>query len=78
MTDSYIPYPTERPPLSDEARQAIIDARRAMKDVRRYAAEHRAKIDAEWSALTEPPRTIAGHLAGLSAERRAELDREFE
>lgn len=48
----------------DHARQqAIIEHRRTMRDVRRWQAENRERIDAEWEAMTSPPRTIAGHLA---------------
>ena len=39
------------------------DSRRALADAAKYARDNRAAIDAEWDALTIPPRTIAEHLA---------------
>lgn len=49
--------------LSEEARQAIIEHNRRMKEQREWAAANRERIDAEWDALESPPRTIAQHLA---------------
>jgi hypothetical protein len=69
--------PATKPGISDEARQAIIEHNRTMKDVRRFQTENRERIDAEWAALSSPPRTIAEHVASLSPERRAELEREW-
>lgn len=53
-----------------------IDSRRALADQRKFARENRAAIDAEWDALTIPPRTIAGHLAApLDPKLVAEWER---
>jgi hypothetical protein len=46
-----------------QAREAIIEHRRTMKGVRRFVAANKASIDAEWDALPNPPRTLAGHQA---------------
>lgn len=66
-----------REPISDEAREAVIEHNRTMDEVREWQAANRERIDAAWDALSSPPRTIAEHLATLSAERREELDREW-
>ena len=66
-------------PLTEEARQAIIEHRRLMRDQRAWAAANRARIDAEWDALTCPPRTIEGHLALVNdPERWARLQADWE
>jgi hypothetical protein len=57
--------------------EAIIEYRRTMKEQREFARVNRERIDAEWDALTCPPRTIAEHSASLSPERRAELQEGF-
>lgn len=65
--------------MTPEARQAIIKHRRTMKDVRRYAREHRAEIDAEWDALKDPRMTLDEHIAAGKAdvERWARLQAEW-
>ena len=58
--------------------EGIIEHRRLMKAQRTFAAENRERIDAEWDALVEPPRTIAGHLANIDPECRARLNAEWD
>ena len=53
---------------ADNARQAIIEHRRTMKQMREFAAAHRERIDAEWDALTDAPRTMAEHAAAVRSE----------
>lgn len=50
-------------PLTEEARQAIIEHNRLMREQRAWAAANRERLDAEWDALPSPPRTIADHIA---------------
>lgn len=58
-------------PISDEAREAVIEINRALKDQREYAAAHRAEIDAEWDALEAPPLSIEQHIAHSRELREA-------
>lgn len=65
---SAAPLPGYRPsrhlaqPLSEEARLAIIEHNRNMRDQRAFAAANRERIDAEWDALPDVPLTIAQHI----------------
>lgn len=63
--------------LSDEARQAIIEHRRTMREQREFVAANRHRIDEIWEAIPCPPLTIAEHLASLSPERREHLEQEW-
>lgn len=77
--------PKQRPwrdePISDEARQAIIEHNRTMKHQRAFAAENRERIDAEWDALPSPLLRAEQHIAsargGMGEERWAELQAEW-
>lgn len=72
----------EKPVFTDEAREALIYARRTMKQVRRWQAENKARIDAEWDAIPHVPLTIEEHIAearaSMGEERWAALNAEWE
>lgn len=74
--------PATKPGISDEACQAIIEHNRTMRDVRWFQAENRERIEAEYAALTSPPRTIEAHVAAgraeMGEERWQQLQSEWE
>ncbi len=47
----------------------VIEERYRAKDLRKFVAENRERIDAEWDALPDPPRTIEAHLRQHAAEK---------
>ena len=49
----------------------------AAYEAARWANNNRAWIDAEWDALPDVPRTIAGHLADMSPEQYDRLNAEW-
>jgi hypothetical protein len=64
-------------PISDEARAAIIEHRRAMKAQRKWAKAHRAQIDAEWDALTDPLEEARRERIAFVAANRERIDAEW-
>ena len=51
-----------------------IARKRRMKEQRRFAAENRERIEAEWDALTDPRVTIRNDVAAAKARADAEWD----
>lgn len=53
-----------------------IEYRRAMADARKFAREHRARIDAEWDDIPTPPLTIEQHIEHARHLLRRECSKE--
>ena len=59
------------------AEEDAAESRIALLEQRQWANNNRAWIDAEWDALPDVPRTIAGHLADMSPEQYDRLNAEW-
>jgi hypothetical protein len=72
------PYAEQHADKAQHHMDSAVAAYRTLVDARKFVAANRHRLNEIWEDVPCPPLTIAEHLAGLSPQRRAELEQEWQ